>query len=217
MLVMDIFKSIRGNAKMLLLLLALAVVIAIASYHVGYAKKGEDVALEQNEELQKYIADNAKLQLLIDDLNDRQPEVVTKIVTEYISSTQETDKNVQDTIDGVNDGTYGLYGEAIRDAEARAATAELAAGAVASHAARSCKLSNQLTETFIREAGRADRIVHKVTGLQAYIRGAHDYIYDYKAIVLKFYQDNGYISREVLDELDSGVMIATEPGVSLDF
>ena len=180
------------NWKLYLLLVVLMSVIAVAGYLLGYSASEKDTAAKTNEALQLYIKDNEVLKNTILELNSKQPQVVEKIVVQYIERVNEVDENTKKAIADVESGNIGLYGEAIRDAEASAATANLTAATVGAHAARSCRLSNEVSKALLEETGRADRVAIKLELLQKYVLSVHDYIDQYNETTKRFYKENGY-------------------------
>jgi hypothetical protein len=186
------------NWKVYLLLVLLMTVIGVAGYLLGYSASEKDAVTKVNAELQKYIEDNQKLTDKINELNSRQPQVVEKIVIEYRDKVDTIDENTDKAIADVKSGAIGLYGEAIRDAEASAATANLTSATVGAHAARSCRFSNEVSEALLKETGRADRVAVKLESLQKYVLSVHQYVDDYNDATKKFYRDNGWAINDAL-------------------
>jgi hypothetical protein len=173
-------------------LFVLCVVFLVGGgYYLG--KKAEQTAQAERKvvALEKYQNDTEQLRKQRDDLQVLYAEKKEKVVIEYVEVIKYVDKTEDELVDQLRSNNLRLSVR-LRDAEASAATANLSAAAVGTHAARRAELHEETATALIRLTSDADRVAATLGACQDYVWLQHNQVVDYNKMVEVFYKEHGY-------------------------
>jgi hypothetical protein len=160
-------------------------------YNKGYDNAVADQLSIENKQLKKYITDNERLVKLVADLEkaDTKEAQTNQIV--YVENKDAVNQAVEKAIADVKSSNTRLY-ITIRDYEARAATAELAASTVGAFATRRAELHEETATSLIRITGDADQLAVKYNALQKEVKRIENSIQKRELALADFLKQAGY-------------------------
>jgi uncharacterized membrane-anchored protein YhcB (DUF1043 family) len=173
-------------------LFVLCVVFLVGGgYYLG--KKAEQTAQAERKvvALEKYQKDTETLREQRDELQKKYANKTETVRIEYREVIKYVDKTETELVDQLRNDKLRLSVR-LRDAEASAATANLAASAIGTHAERRAELHEETATALIRLTSDADRTAVTLGSCQRYIQLQYDQVNEYNSKNAEFYKENGY-------------------------